>query len=61
MNDNPMPDDERALPEWLQRESDRIRAEEARDRAWIGVALLVLIAVAVIAFNAWLRTMGYGA
>lgn len=70
---NDMPNDERDpassseaigykdLPEWLQREQDEIAREEARDRLWIGLAVMVVIVAFILGLNAWLGSQGYGA
>lgn len=62
MNDNdPSGLHERELPEWLQRETDRIEADYARDRLWLGLTTFAIIVITVAALNAWLSTQGYGA
>lgn len=61
MNEDPSQLHERELPEWLQRETDKILREEARDRAIVGVTALVLVVVFGLGLNAWLGMMGYGA
>jgi hypothetical protein len=57
--------DYRQLPEWLQREADDASVAEARkvarERLWIGLAIMFLVVVAVLAANAWLGTQGFGA
>ncbi len=47
--------------ERLQTESDATREEEAGERFWIGLGILVVIFGGLIAANEWLRTLGYGA
>lgn len=69
MNDNDHPNlpsrseavGHKELPEWLQREADEARADQASERLWIGLGIMAVTAAAVFALNAWLGTQGYGA
>jgi len=47
--------------ERLQVQHDDTREDEADERLWIGLGLIVVIVAAVLGLNEWLRTMGYGA
>ena len=45
----------------LQADDEDTGEDQADDRLWLGLVMLLMIVVFVLGANAWLKTLGYGA